>query len=123
MLRLTNERAEISVVNDQIGSPTYAKDLAKMILEMLPKVTNNTVEIFHYANKGKCSWFQFAQTIVNIANHSCKVYPIDSEAFKTVAKRPKFSLLDTTKIEDTFHISIPKWEDSLEKCISNLKNN
>jgi dTDP-4-dehydrorhamnose reductase len=121
MLRLTNEKEEISVVNDQIGSPTYAKDLAKAILEMLPSIKNNTVEVFHYSNKGKCSWFQFAEAIVKIANHSCTVNPVSSEVFKSKAKRPNFSLLNTNKIENTFQIKIPVWEDSLKKCVLNLK--
>lgn len=121
MLRLTNEKEEISVVSDQIGSPTYANDLAKAILQIIPLLKSNSVQIYHYSNIGKCSWFQFATEIVNISKNNCKVRSITSLQFKSKAKRPKFSLLDTNKIQKAFNLEIPHWKNSLEECISKLK--
>lgn len=117
MLRLSKEKESISVVSDQVGSPTYANDLAKVILQIIPKINNESVQIYHYANKGECSWFQFASEIMKIAQQSCKVLPIDSSEYKTKAKRPKFSLMNTKKIQHMFNLEIPNWEDSLNQCI------
>ncbi|MGV8947593.1 MAG: dTDP-4-dehydrorhamnose reductase [Lutibacter sp.] len=117
MLRLGAEKEQISVVSDQIGSPTYAKDLAKVILQIIPSINNKDLQIYHYANEGQCSWFQFASAIMKIAQQNCQVLPINSSEFKTKAKRPKFSLLNTEKIKEAFQLEIPMWEDSLKKCI------
>jgi dTDP-4-dehydrorhamnose reductase len=117
ILKLSNEKEKISVVSDQIGSPTCANDLALVILQMIPLIKNKSVQIYHYANKGKCSWFQFADEIVTFSGHSCIVEPIPSEAFETKANRPKFSLLNTKKIESAFHLDIPYWKDSLKNCL------
>jgi len=117
VLRLSKEKESLSVVSDQIGSPTYAYDLAKVILQIIPKINNESVQIYHYANKGECSWFQFASAIMKIAQRSCNVLPVNSSEFKTKAKRPKFSLLNTKKIQHTFNLEIPDWEDSLKECI------
>ena len=105
------------MVSDQIGSPTYANDLARVILQLIPLLKNKSVEIYHYANKGKCSWFQFAEEIVNLSTNSCLVEAIPSERFETKASRPKFSLLNTQKIEKVFQIEIPYWKDSLKNCL------
>ena len=121
MLRLSAEKEQISVVSDQIGSPTYAKDLALAILQIIPEINNNATQIYHYANKGTCSWFQFASAIIELAQQNCEVLPIPSSAFKTKAKRPKYSLLDTDKIQHTFNLEIPNWEDSLRECVLKLK--
>ena len=120
MLRLSKEKDSISVVSDQIGSPTYAGDLAKTILQLIPLLKNENAQLYHYANKGECSWFQFAEEIVKISNNSCKVLPILSLEFKTTAKRPNFSLLNTEKIQQTFKLKIPHWKSSLVACISKL---
>lgn len=117
ILKLSKEKESISVVSDQIGSPTYAKDLATAILKMLPMIQCEGVEIYHYANKGQCSWFQFASAIIELVQHNCEVLPISSELFKSKAKRPKYSLLNTEKIAQVFNLEIPNWEDSLEECI------
>lgn len=122
MLKLSKEKESISVVYDQVGSPTYARDLALAILQIIPKIINEDIQIYHYANKGQCSWFQFAEEIVSIANYNCRVLPITSSAFKTKVKRPKYSLLNTEKIQHTFNLEIPYWKDSLRECILSINN-
>jgi dTDP-4-dehydrorhamnose reductase len=119
--KISLDKDKIQVVADQVGSPTYAKDLAKAILTILPEINTKATEIFHYSNKGSCSWFIFAEEIVKISNIKCKVEPIETENFKTKAKRPKYSLLATNKIEKTFNLVIPKWQDSLRECICELE--
>ncbi len=121
ILKLSKERESISVVYDQIGSPTYARDLALAILQIISEFENDGIQIYHYANKGQCSWFQFAEEIVKIANYNCDVLPITSEAYKTKVKRPKYSLMNTQNIQDAFNLEIPSWQDALEKCILKLK--
>lgn len=124
--RLAKERNEISVVSDQIGSPTNARDLARTICTILPKLSDiKGVEIFHYANAGVASWFDFAYEIVRLLEHtyptiSCKVRAIKSSEYKTAAMRPFYSILDTDKIKAHFGIEIPHWRDSIAKA--NLKN-
>lgn len=120
ILNLASEKEAISVVNDQIGSPTYAKDLAKTILEIIPKLDARNVETFHYTNKGKCNWFDFANEIIANTNLKCIIKPVSSDFYPTKAKRPKFSLLATSKIEEKYQIKIPHWKDSLKKCIKNI---
>jgi dTDP-4-dehydrorhamnose reductase len=121
MLRLSAEKEQIKVVSDQIGSPTYARDLAAVILKIIPAINNEGIQIYHYANKGQCSWFQFAEATMKIAQRNCLILPITSAAFKTKAKRPKYSLLNTDKIQNTFNLEIPNWEDSLKECVLKLK--
>ncbi len=121
MLKLSKEKESITVVFDQIGSPTYAKDLALAILQIIPAINSEGLQIYHYANKGQCSWFDFASAIMKIAEKNCEILPIPSSAFKTKAKRPKYSLLDTDKIQHTFNLEIPNWEDSLKECLSKVK--
>ncbi|MFZ2284983.1 MAG: dTDP-4-dehydrorhamnose reductase [Lutibacter sp.] len=121
MLKLSKEKESITVVSDQIGSPTYAKDLALAILQILPAINNENIQIYHYANKGQCSWFDFASAIMKIAEQNCEVLPIPSSAFKTKAKRPKCSLLNTDKIQHAFNLEIPNWEDALRECVPKLE--
>ena len=124
--RLAKERNEISVVSDQIGSPTNARDLVQIICTILPKLESiNGVEIFHYANEGVASWFDFAYEIVCLLECacptiSCNVRAIKSSEYKTAATRPFYSVLDTDKIKAHFGIEIPHWRDSLANA--NLKN-
>jgi len=120
--RISKDKDKIQVVSDQFGSPTYAKDLAKSILDCIPKINNKSTEIFHYSNKESCSWFTFAEEIIKISNIKCFVEPVDSTKFKTKAKRPKYSLLDTNKFQNTFGINIPNWQDSLKECINAMEN-
>jgi len=123
ILRLSEEKEQLSVVNDQVGSPTYAKDLAMTILELIPLINNAKVQVYHYSNKGKCSWFEFAEEIVKHSKNKCKLVPVSSETFKSKATRPNFSLLNTKKIESESQITIPDWKESLSRCISRLLKN
>ena len=122
MLRLMNERSEIGVVSDQIGTPTYAKDLAKVIMDIVsaPKFIQG---IYHYSNEGTISWYDFAVAIKEIKGFSIKINAISSDAFPTPAKRPIFSLLDKTKIIETYKIAVPNWRKSLEEMLDVLEVN
>ena len=119
MLRLSKERKELSIVADQIGTPTYAKDLAKVILKIV-KGNNKNYGTYHYSNEGISSWYDFAKAIFDIQNSAVKVHPIKTEAYPTPAKRPLFSVLNKTKIKSKLGISVPYWRDSLKAALSNL---
>jgi dTDP-4-dehydrorhamnose reductase len=126
MLRLGKERDELSVVFDQVGSPTYAADLAQAILD-IASVYEKQREfyapgIYHYANEGVASWFDFAKTIFEMADISCRVVPVLSDKFPAPARRPHFSVMDKTKIKEAFGLTIPYWKESLEICIQKLLN-
>ena len=114
MLWLFNEKEEIGVINDQIGSPTNAVDLADAIAQILSK-DELTYGIYNYSNEGECSWFDFASKIKELTNSSIKINAIPTTAYPTPAKRPAYSLLDKSKIKTTYQIEIPNWEDSLKK--------
>ncbi|MBS7334178.1 MAG: dTDP-4-dehydrorhamnose reductase [Weeksellaceae bacterium] len=114
MLWLFNEKEEIGVINDQIGSPTNAVDLADAIAQILSK-DELTYGIYNYSNEGECSWFDFATKIKELTNSSIKINPIPTTDYPTPAKRPAYSLLDKTKIKETYNIEIPNWEESLAK--------
>lgn len=122
MLRLGAERPEIRVVNDQIGSPTYAGDLAEAILSLLEKERQGEQNsgIYHYTNEGVCSWYDFAHSIIRIAGLPAKVIPIPTREYPTAAKRPVYSVLSKEKIKREYHWVIPHWEDSLRKCLANM---
>jgi dTDP-4-dehydrorhamnose reductase len=120
MLRLMNEKETINVVNDQVGSPTYAADLAEAILTIVSTNEKQIAGIYNYCNEGVISWYQFASEIKRLINSKCEVNPIETSAYPTPAKRPHYSVLDTTKICATFGIVIPSWKTSLEKCIKLL---
>jgi dTDP-4-dehydrorhamnose reductase len=131
MIRLMSERPSVNVVNDQVGTPTYAADLARCIMHIIlvsqPKTQNpkpgtgNWVPgIFHYSNKGRISWYDFAVAIKEMTHSNCVVNPIPSSQYPTPAKRPSFSLLDTHKIDETYHCEIPEWKDGLERCLQKL---
>lgn len=118
MLNLTSTRPELKVVFDQVGTPTYAGDLSSAIVEILKDAKTG---IYHYSNEGVCSWFDFAKMIAQMAgNTECEIAPCHSEEFPSPVKRPSFSVLDKTKIKDTFGLTVPYWTDSLRKCINNL---
>jgi dTDP-4-dehydrorhamnose reductase len=123
MLRLGAERSSLNVVFDQIGTPTYARDLAYTIVQILEKVEKNEVPsaalsgIFHYSNEGVASWYDFAQAIFDLKKIPCVVNPIETVDFPTPAQRPPFSLMNKKKIKDTFGIVIPHWRVSLEKML------
>ena len=118
MLRLAESRDEISVVADQIGSPTNAADLAEAILTSLPQIKNETVEIFHYSNEGVCSWYNFAKAIFEIKKISIKVNPIESSEYPTPAERPFYSLLNKMKMKKHYSIEISFWRDALKKVLT-----
>ncbi len=120
MLGLAKEQETLNVVADQFGSPTYAHDLAKGILDILSKIKNDKVDIYHYANQGICSWYEFAKAIFKIKEIQMRVKPISTDQYPTAAKRPPYSVLDTGKIKNDFSISIPKWEDSLAVCLKKI---
>ena len=123
MLRLGKEKREISVVNDQFGTPTSAADLAEAILIIIQKILepgNNFGGIYHYSNEGMCSWFEFASEIMRLAELNCKVNPIKTDEYPLPAKRPLYSVMDKSKIKRDFGISILDWKDSLGKAIENF---
>lgn len=118
MIRFMNERESISVVNDQIGKPTYARDLANTIMEIIDSWKDEYAGIYNFSNTGNAiSWYDFACTIKENTESRCIVNPIPTSAYPTAAKRPQYSVLDTAKLENTFSISIPNWQDSLERCL------
>lgn len=122
MLRLMKERDNLNIVADQKGRPTYAKDLALATMQIVQQLHagQSIAGVFHYANTGQTTWFDFAAKIKEIAGLSCTLNPIDSAAFPTPAKRPKYSVLDTQKIEALLTAPIPNWEDALKECMGAL---
>jgi dTDP-4-dehydrorhamnose reductase len=121
MLRLMNEKTNINVVDDQFGCPTYAADLANAIMKIISQPDENIMPgIYNYCNEGVINWYQFACAIKEIIKTNCVVNPVPSSAYITLAKRPKYSVLDTTKIRQQFGINIPHWRGSLQKCLSLL---
>lgn len=120
MLRLGKEKDSLSVVFDQIGTPTYAGDLAKAILDIVPNITNYHVKIYHYSNEGVLSWYDFAKEIMKMAKLTCKILPIETKDYPTPAKRPHYSVLNKNKIKDDFGLQIPYWKDSLSICLKKM---
>lgn len=118
MMRLMDEKNEISVVNDQVGSPTYAADLAEAIMKVIP---NWIPGIYHFSNDGAISWYDFALAIKEITGSRCIIHPVASSEFPAAAIRPAFSVLDKTKIRETFGINLKDWKESLERCIHKIK--
>ena len=121
MLRLGKERDEIKVVFDQVGSPTNAADLAAAILEILNKPKAFKPGIYHFSNEGVASWYDFALAIFQFSGEKCKVQPVLSEEFPSPTKRPHFSVLNKSKIKNTFGIEIPYWRDSLQLCLKRIQ--
>ena len=122
MLRLGKERGELSVIFDQVGTPTYAGDLAEIILKILPQIEKmEGVETYHFSNEGVASWYDFAKEIFDIAGLSVKVNPIETSQYPTPARRPHYSVLNKGKIKKDFSAEIPYWKESLRVCIERLK--
>lgn len=119
MLRLGKEREELKVVFDQIGTPTYAGDLADALLIILSKEESCAYVpgIYHFSNEGVCSWYDFARKIMELAGLSCKVTPVETKDYPTPATRPAYSVLNKAKIKDTYNLIIPHWEEALKKCL------
>ncbi len=124
MLRLGKERDELGVIFDQVGTPTYARNLAESILDIIQsqrEYKSHSVEIYHYSNEGVCSWYDFAKIIFELSNIRCNVNPITSEQYPTPAKRPHYSILNKSKIKRDFELDIPYWKDALKVCLSKLE--
>ena len=119
MIRLGKEKTELGVIFDQIGTPTYARDLAVAIMTAVNK--GIVPGIYHFSNEGVISWYDFTKAIHRIAGiNGCEVRPIHTTEYPTPSKRPHYSVLDKTKIKDTYNIKVPYWEESLAECISQL---
>ena len=125
MLRLGNEKENLGVIFDQVGTPTYARDLAKTCIEILTGVNSAKISkngnLYHYSNEGVASWYDFAVAIMEFGKVDCQVKPIQTKDYPTLAKRPHFSVLNKTKIKTDFKIEIPYWRDSLKDCIEKIK--
>lgn len=119
MLKLGAERDELKIIADQVGTPTYAIDLAEVILDIITS-GKKAYGVYHYSNEGVTSWYDFAKGIFDISGTDVKVYPIRTSEFPTKAQRPAFSVMDKAKIKATFGVSIPYWRDSLKVCIEKL---
>lgn len=128
ILRLGRERESLNIVADQVGSPTYATNLAKLLLIMLNNkktinILNSQLNLYHFSDEGKCSWYDLTKAIFNLSNISCNVIPIKSKDFSTLAKRPNYSVMNKDKIKNYItDLSIPHWQESLTYCLEELKN-
>lgn len=122
MLRLTHERDSLKVVFDQIGTPTYARDLAVLIEKIISGRQLGMKGIYHYSNEGAISWYDFAKAICEIGGNDCDIRPCHTEEYPSKAQRPRFSVLDKTKVKETFGVTIPYWRDSLTACIRRIMN-
>jgi dTDP-4-dehydrorhamnose reductase len=123
ILRLSQEKDRLNVVFDQIGSPTYAHDLARLLLDHIPaflETENN--ELFHYANEGVASWYDFARAIVEWSGSKCRVYPVTSAEYPTPAARPNYSVFNKNHIKKTLRLEIPYWRESLIHCLEKIRN-
>ena len=123
MLRLGKERKELGVIYDQVGTPTYARDLAGAILKIVQSPENENAEsvaVYHFSNEGVCSWYDFAREIMRMTKLDCNVRPILTEQYPTPAKRPHFSVVNKAKIKEAFEIEIPYWKEGLDHCLRQL---
>lgn len=121
ILKYGRERGSLNVVFDQVGCPTYAKDLAAAILDILPQLAvHEGIEIFHYANEGVASWYDFAKTIIEFSGITCQINPIETKDYPLPAARPFYSVLNKAKFKERFGLSIPYWKDSLADCIKRI---
>lgn len=121
MLKLTQERPSVNVVDDQVGTPTYALDLAKAIFTILIKGIEGKEGIYHFSNEGVCSWYDFAKEIASLEGNGDKVHPCTSAEFPSKVVRPAYSVLDKTKIKTAFAADVPQWKESLKICYNNFK--
>ena len=122
MRDLTSSRESLKVVFDQVGTPTYAGDLAEAICRIIETGQLDKTGIYHFSNEGVCSWFDFAKAICEMSGNTCDIRPCHSDEFPSPVARPHFSVLDKTKIKQTFGIRIPYWTDSLKRCIEEIEN-
>ena len=117
IIRLSSEKDKLTMIADQAGTPTYAKDLALTILKLLPLINEENKGIYHYSNEGIASWYDFAMEIISLSNIECELVPIETKDYKTLAQRPSYSVLNKRKIKEVFNIDILYWKNSLSKCI------
>lgn len=122
MRDLTSSRESLKVVFDQVGTPTYAGDLAETICSIIETGQLDKTGIYHFSNEGVCSWFDFAKAICEMSGNTCDIQPCHSDEFPSPVARPHFSVLDKTKIKQTFGIRIPYWTGSLKRCIEEIEN-
>ena len=120
MLNLGKTKERLTVINDQVGSPTYAKDLAKAILDIIPQIDNEIPEIYHYTNEGVLSWYDFAKEIMKMAKLECEIAPVATKDYPTAVTRPHFSLLNKAKIKEKYAVEVPFWKDSLHACLTKM---
>ena len=126
MLRLGKEKESLGVIFDQVGTPTYARDLAKAILDITQKLGSvalaspEEIQIYNYSNEGVLSWYDFAKEIMRMAKLNCEINPIETKEYPTPATRPHYSLLNKSKIKKEFGIIIPYWKDSLDECLTKM---
>ncbi len=120
--RLSTEKDELRVVFDQVGTPTYAKDLANFIIYIIDNnLLQNRRGVYHFSNEGVCSWYDFAREIICLSDSQCKVTPCYSDEYATKVTRPNYSVLDKTKLRNDFNYQIPYWRDALKKCITKIE--
>ncbi len=122
ILRLAEEKAEISIVSDQVSAPTYAIDLARAIWDIIRPKYKEAKGIYHYSNTGEASWYDFAKKIVDLSDRTCKVLAIPSSDYPQAAQRPTYSKLNTDKIAQHFQMSLPTWQSGVERCWNSYKN-
>ncbi len=126
MLRLGKQKDKLGVIFDQVGTPTYARDLAKAILDITQKLGSvalaspDEIQIYNYSNEGVLSWYDFAKEIMRMAKLNCVINPIETKEYPTPATRPHYSLLNKSKIKKEFGIIIPYWKDSLDECLQKM---
>ena len=121
MQKLTAEKDHLKVVFDQVGTPTYAGDLADVIYRVIENEMLDKLGIYHFSNEGVISWYDFAKEICELSGNTCDIEPCHSDEFDSKVERPHFSVLDKTKLKNTFGVKVPNWKDSLKKCIVELK--
>jgi dTDP-4-dehydrorhamnose reductase len=115
--RLASERESLTIIADQVGTPTYAADLAQAIWHILPQINSQNSGVYHFSNEGVASWYDFAQEIVSLSHLNCVILPIETKDYKTLAARPYYSVMNKKKIKEVFNINIDYWKNALVRCV------
>ena len=121
MIKKGDNGEKIYVINDQFGCPTYAKDLVNVILSIIDSGIKPKYKVYNFSNEGYTNWYDFTKKIFELKKLDCSINPVDSENYRSIARRPKYSVLDKSRIKDTFNINIRNWEDALQELINNIK--
>ena len=121
MIKKGDNGEKIYVINDQFGCPTYAKDLVNVILSIIDSGLKPKYKVYNFSNEGYTNWYDFTKKIFELKKLNCSIIPVDSENYRSIARRPKYSVLDKSRIKDTFNINIRNWEDALQEFITNIK--